>query len=59
MVPPFVDSVYSVALRLLLLAGVANVSLSKIPGHSVFLRVDSERSDVSTTSLLAGVLEVQ
>lgn len=52
------DSVYSVVLRPLLLAGVSKVALSKIHGHSVCLRVDTTCSDISKTSLLAGVLEM-
>lgn len=52
------DSVYSAKLRLLLLAGVSKVTLSKIHGHSVFLRVDTTRSDISKASLLAGMLEM-
>lgn len=35
------DSVYSVPQRALLFAGVSNVYLSKVHGHSVFLRVDA------------------
>lgn len=52
------DSVYSVLLRILLLAGVSNVSLSKIHGRSIFLRVDATCSDVSKVSLLAGMVEM-
>jgi hypothetical protein len=52
------DSVYSVLLRLLLLAGVSNVSLGKVHGHSILLRVDATCSEASKVSLLAGMLEV-
>ena len=52
------DSVYSVLLRILLLAGVSNVSLSKIHGRSIFLRVDATCSDVSKVSLLAEMVEM-
>jgi hypothetical protein len=52
------DSVCSAQLRKLLLAGGSKVTLSKIHGHSVYLRVDATYSDVSKTSLLAEMLEM-
>lgn len=52
------DSVYSALLRILLLAGVSEVPLSEIHGHSVFLRVDTTCSEASRVSLLAGVFKI-
>jgi hypothetical protein len=51
------DSVYSVVLWALLLARVSCVSLGKIHGHSILLRVDTTCFDASKVSLLAGMLE--
>jgi hypothetical protein len=53
------DSVYSVLLRALLLAGVSTVSLGKIHGRCILPRVDATCSDASKTSLLAGILEMR